>query len=234
MHSLGMSKKLKFAWLAVAGFGCAVMAMLLFADYLIKDPGTSVGMVTRHRNLILWGVLGLAAFVLLKRPRFAHGGATGMKKKPTTTQPSWFRKCGASYNPFASVRDWVVFVGILIVIAGGIPAILAWMHKSRAEMVALAGGSLLGMIPSLLFSMPVTGEVPDSKVSGVVGRVKSWGFALRGRPGNDECYVSTAPRWSRWDSQVVKIRRTGNGTASVTLPRVYARRLERWASGREA
>ena len=228
-----MKQKTKVEWLAVAGFGCAVVAMLVLADYLIGHPGASVGMVTRHRTLVLWGVLGLAAFVLLKRSRGAQGGAIGMKKKPTTTQPSWFRRSGASYNPFASVRDWVVFVGILIVIAGGIPALLAWLHKSRAEMVALAGGSILGMIPSLLFSMPVTGEVPDSKVSGVVGRVKSWGFALRGTSGDDECYVSTAPRWSRWDSQVVKIRRAGDGTASVTLPRVYARRLERWAAGKE-
>lgn len=230
---MGINQKTKAGWLAVAGFGCALVAMLVLADYLVGHPGASVGMVKRHRNLILWGLLGLAAFVLLKRSSVAQGGATGMKKKPTTTQPSWFRRCGASYNPFASVRDWVVFVGILIVIAGGIPALLAWLHKSRAEMVALAGGSLLGMIPSLLFSMPVTGVVPESKVSGVVGRIKTWGFALRGTAGDDECYVSTAPRWSRWDSQVVKIRRTGDGTASVTLPRVYARRLERWAAGKE-
>lgn len=155
-----------------------------------------------------------------------------MKTNRTTSQPSWFLRRGTSYNPFASGRDWLIFLGILAVVAGGIPAILARLHKGHSEMIALAAGSLLGMLPSLWFSMPVTGEVPEAKIPGVVARVKEWGFAPRKDVDGEDCYVSTAPRWSRWDSHVVRIRRDGNGAASVTLPRAHARRLERWASGK--
>lgn len=138
---------------------------------------------------------------------------------------STFIKQSIGASPLLTARDWLVFGGTLGVI------VVLWLLLTPAAAAPFLRGALCGAIggslPSLLACLPVRGSVAAQHSGSFVGRVEQAGFVAAGERAEGSVYVRRGPRWLRWDSNRVVIRREADGALQVSAPYYFYFRLQR-------
>ena len=138
---------------------------------------------------------------------------------------STFIKQSIGATPLLTARDWLVFGGIV-----GAVVLLGSLLTPETAGPFLRGaviGGIVGSLPSLLACLPVHGSVAAEHSASFVGRVEQAGFVAAGETAEGSIYVRQGPRWLRWDSNRVVIRRGDDGALQVSAPYYFYFRLKR-------
>jgi len=136
-----------------------------------------------------------------------------------------FIKQSIGLSPLLTMRDWLLFFGII----GALAAI--WLLLAPDSAAPFARGALFGAIggslPSMLACLPVRGTVAADRSTSFFGRVEQAGFVAAGETAEGRIYQLNRPRWMRWDSNRIVVRAAADGALQVTAPFYFYWRLKR-------
>ncbi|MTV41263.1 hypothetical protein [Duganella radicis] len=138
---------------------------------------------------------------------------------------STFIKQSMGFSPLLTARDWLLFGAIVAVIVV-LGLMLAPAVAGPFWRGAIIGG-IAGNLPSLLACLPVHGSVAAEHGGSFTGRVEQAGFVADGETAEGSIYRHRGPRWLRWDSNRVVIRRGADGALQVSAPYYFYFRLKR-------
>lgn len=160
---------------------------------------------------------------LLDRVRF------DLKCFRNTMKKSFFQKRSIGFAALASVRDWIILSILILGVLGLREAVilLSPMHKDLADPTLLIG-AYAGMLPSILFCLPVHGVVDQLSRDALHSFLKSKKFTRCSERNGTQYYTQNTPTWMRWDSNRVAIKPLTNGQLSVSMPFYCYRLLKRW------
>ena len=137
---------------------------------------------------------------------------------------SFFQKQSIGFAALASMRDWVIFLGVVLGFLGLAEAALVWSHLDKDDLQIILIGTFLGMLPSVLMCLPVYGIVDELSRDALESFLRSIKFVRYSERNETRFCTQNTPTWMRWDSNRVTIRRLSNGQLSVTMP-LYCYRI---------
>jgi hypothetical protein len=138
---------------------------------------------------------------------------------------TFFQKESVGLNPFASQRDWAIFAALIFVLAALFIGFWRWTSASKGLVQAMSIGALVGMLPSLVLTLPVRGMVPRSQKERFLVEIARFRFVVAHEEAVVAIYVFPAPWWAKWDSKRVVIQELEDGDYLATIPLYVFRKL---------
>lgn len=135
-----------------------------------------------------------------------------------------FEKKLHSNNPFGSFFDVFVFVAIFLLFLGASMLASGYDYINQDAVIYIVAGAFAGQVVNILKQRPMSGEISNANKPEFIDRLEKLGY----RSDSTESpyfYIKLAPRWARWDSDIVKIIKLNDQKFKIIAPVTVFKRL---------
>ena len=129
-----------------------------------------------------------------------------------------FEKKSTGWQALASSRDWALVLAIVAGFMGTGLFLIVRVGLERGAIISSLVGAVIGMLPSILLCLPVRGRVSSLSKSQSVAAITDLRFRFDAERDGTAIYTDNSPRWMRWDSNRVTLRKSQDGEWEATVP----------------